>query len=348
MYRKMFKMAAEEVDKNAAVDCVACGTEALDKIRCADYDIIVADIEIPGLGIVDLLTKIMMELPRTFVLLTARPSPANSALCAEALAKCAAECMTKPIYNSYGENFDIVKRELAVIFKSLNEERRKEKDRKKDKKTENNDPAKIKKHMKKIGFHPEIVLIAASTGGPMALEKILSELSGDFPVPVLIVQHMPMHFTETMVKRLDRESQLKVKVAEDGETLKAGTAYAAPGGLHMKVDRKNRILLDRSPPLNGVRPAADALFESVAELFRGSGVLAVILTGMGSDGQKGIAELKEKRDCFCLAQSEKTCVVYGMPRSVVENGLADKVLDLDKIPQEIESFDFKAAGLFEN
>jgi len=103
---------------------------------------------------------------------------------------------------------------------------------------------------------------------------------------------------------------------------------------------KNRIHLDDAPPINGVRPSADVLFESLAVSFSVTSVVAVVLTGMGRDGEGGIAELKKKRDCVCLAQSEKTCVVYGMPRAVVEEGLADKVLDLEDIAPEIEGFNY--------
>jgi len=105
----------------------------------------------------------------------------------------------------------------------------------------------------------------------------------------------------------------------------------------MKLDANDRILLEDSPPRNGVRPAADILFDSVAESFSGSNVLAVILTGMGNDGKRGLATLKEKRNCLCFAQSEETCVVYGMPFAAVESGLADKIVGLDELPLEMES-----------
>ena len=189
-------------------------------------------------------------------------------------------------------------------------------------------------------FQPGIVLFAASTGGPIALESIIPKLIRDFPVPVLVVQHMLRQFTEALANNLNQKSMLKVKVAENRETVEAGTVYIAPGGKHMKLNSKNRIYFDESPPINGVRPAADILFESIAESFTGQGVLVVILTGMGRDGEKGLARLKEKQDCICIAQSEETCVVYGMPRAAVESGYADMVLDLDKIPHEIHSLLF--------
>jgi len=220
---------------------------------------------------------------------------------------------------------------MSEILAFLNNERKKRKN------LPVIDPAEVNKIFAKSRLHPEIVLIAVSTGGPRALESILTKLSGDFPVPILVVQHMPSHFINTLAQHLDNKSQLRVKVAEDGEKVAPGTVYMAPGGIHMKLDAKDRISLDDSPPQNGIRPAADVLFNSVAESFSESNVLAVILTGMGNDGKKGLASLKEKRNCLCFAQSEETCVVYGMPFAVVEAGLADKIVALDEISAEMES-----------
>ena len=328
VYKKMFAQAVAELDRDITFDYAANGDDAFAKIKYFDYDVIVIDAEIAG--IVELFGKIMLETPKTRVLLTARPSPANKKLCAEVLAKGAFDCMIKPIDSSYKDNLDVIKSTMTDVFHLLNEERGKP-DMRPDAA-----PAKTEKTGKNI-FRPEIVLIAASTGGPAALETVITKLRKDFPIPILVVQHMPPHFVETFARDLAHRSQLRVKVAEHRETVAAETVYIAPGGLHMKLDTENKIYFDGSPPINGLRPAADKLFESIAESFGGSGVLAVILTGMGCDGEKGIARLKEKRDCFCVAQSEKTCVVYGMPRAVVESGFADKILDLEKISVEIET-----------
>jgi two-component system chemotaxis response regulator CheB len=188
-------------------------------------------------------------------------------------------------------------------------------------------------------FCPEIILIASSTGGPKALEIIFSKLSENFPVPILIVQHITSQFTETLTRRLNFSSALNVKIAEDGESISAGNVYIAPGTVHMTVSKK-RIYFDGSPPINGIRPAADILFSSVAENFSGESVLAVILTGMGSDGAAGIKKLKSKKKCFCITQSEKTCVVYGMPRVISEIGLSDRAVDIENISSELEGFDY--------
>jgi len=346
VYKKMFTQAAAETGKNAAVTCVAAGNEALEKVKRFDYDIIIIDAEISGSGIINIIKEINRTIPKAVILITARPSHANSKYYDELpdhVPNIPIDRMIKPLYDSYRDNIDIIKRKLEDIFKMIQDET--------ENKTANEPPhnassssspspasAKIKKILPKNGFQPEIVLIAASTGGPLALEKIFTKLKGNFPVPILVVQHMPPHFTETLAQNLNQKSPLKIKLGEHRETIAAGTVYIAPGGVHMKLDSKSRIYLEDSPPLNGVRPAADALFESIAESFGGKSVLAVILTGMGRDGEKGLSKLKEKRECFCLVQSEKTCVVYGMPSAAVESGLADKILDLDDISLEIENY----------
>ena len=331
VYKKMFRQAAAELDENAAVTCVDFENEAFDKIKRCDYDIFVIDAEVFESDMCKLFRIISVEMPKALVLITARYSSVSGKLCSEAMAKGAFDYMIKPVNKSYGENFDLVKRKMSDVFNFVHEKREKESKRSEI------EPLKEEKAPRQSDFRPKIVLMAVSTGGPFALEKILSKLRGNFPLPILVVQHIAPKFTEHLARHLNKKSQLRVKVAENGESVTAGTVYLAPGGVHMKLNAENKIQLDDSPPLNGIRPAADALFESVAESFTESGILAVILTGMGNDGKKGLAGLKKKGDCVCLAQSEETCVVYGMPCAAVESGLVDKIVDLDKISAEIES-----------
>jgi len=332
VYTKMITQSVTEVEKNASISCVTDGNEVLGLINHKKYDIVITDAEISEPGLIELIKVILMKNPLAYVLVMARPSAAANKLFQEALLNGATECMTKPIYDSYGENLNIIKHKVKYIIKKTTRGILKDKISKPE-----TEPVKTEKNFKKNTFHPEIILIAASTGGPLALNSILPKLQKDFPVPILIVQHIPSYFTDTLAHHLDNKSRLKVKIAENREAITAGTVYLAPGGMHMKLNTDNKISLDDSPPINGLRPAADILFESVAESFSGSGILVAILTGMGNDGKKGLESLKAKRDCYCLAQSEETCVVYGMPRSAVESGLADKVLDLDIIVREIES-----------
>ena len=327
-YRKMFARAAVELDKSAVVTNVTDSSEALDKVKHYDYEVIIIDVEVTELYA--LLNGILLQIPKAYILVSARPSSASDELCVQALANGAADCLTKPIHSSYGDNYNVVKQKMEEIFNALRE--------KHDSKAEcaGSGTVYTKKNNNIYEFRPGIVLIAASTGGPMALENILPKLSKDFPIPILIVQHMLLQFTASLAHNLNQKTKIKVKVADNRECVEAGTVYIAPGGSHMKLDSENRILLDGSPPINGVRPAADALFYSVAESYTGTGVLVIILTGMGRDGEKGLSILKEKQDCYCITQSEETCIVYGMPRAAVESGYADMVLALDRIPVEME------------
>jgi len=336
VYKKMFMQAVMEVDKKASIACVNDGKEAVELIKRNDYDFIIVDAEIQGTGLDAFLKLIIRDIPKAFVLVTARPSSTSTKVFLEALSKGASESMTKPIYDGYSENYDIVKNKVAEVIEML---------RSRTKKGEEEHKVLVEKPkipLQTKGFRPQIILIAVSTGGPRALESIIPELRRDISVPILVVQHMPPHFIEILTERLNSKSELKVKVAEDGEIISGGTVYLAPGGAHMRLSSENQIYLDDSPPINGVRPAADALFESVANDFYGNKILAVILTGMGQDSKSGVTKLKGKKKCFCIAQSEKTCVVYGMPRAVIDEGLADMILDLEQIAPEIEGFNYIA------
>lgn len=184
-----------------------------------------------------------------------------------------------------------------------------------------------------------LILIAASTGGPVALEKICSYLPGFLDIPILIVQHIPAEFTAVMVDSLRKKCPIPLSEGQDKDIISPQHIYIAPGGLHMVVERgecnRKIIKLVDSPQINGVRPSADVLFASVAETYAGSNILAVVLTGMGHDAKAGIAQLKQNCNCYCLAQSEESCVVYGMPRSVYEAGLADEVVALPEMARRI-------------
>jgi two-component system chemotaxis response regulator CheB len=182
-----------------------------------------------------------------------------------------------------------------------------------------------------------ILSIGTSTGGPKALQEIIPRLPKDFPTPIVIAQHMPPNFTGPFAERLNQLSQIEVREAKEGEPLKPGVALIAPGWGHMRVKRVRGIETVVSISDNKeefiYRPSVDALMGSVAEYFPGR-ALGVILTGMGNDGLKGLISLK-KTGGRIFAQDEETCVVYGMPKAVVEAGIADKVLSLEEMAGEI-------------
>jgi two-component system chemotaxis response regulator CheB len=183
---------------------------------------------------------------------------------------------------------------------------------------------------------PRVVVIGVSTGGPTALGTILPQLPAEFPLPILIVQHMPPLFTRLLAERLCASCRLAVKEASQGDEVAAGTILIAPGDFHMKVAGNGggtRVCLDQSPPQNSCRPAVDALFSSIGMAYGGA-VIAVILTGMGQDGLRG-AEILKAQGASILAQDEASSVVWGMPGAVVNAGLADRVLPLDQVVPEI-------------
>ncbi len=178
-----------------------------------------------------------------------------------------------------------------------------------------------------------VVVIGTSTGGPRALTQVVPWLPPNLPAGVLIVQHMPTGFTKSLADRLNDMSKIRVSEAQGGETIVEGEALVAAGGRHMVVRSDGTLILDDSPPMHGVRPAVDMTMNSAVDLF-GRRMVGVIMTGMGSDGADSMARVK-RAGGKTIAEHESTCVVYGMPKSVVDKGVADKVTPLPKIADEI-------------
>ena len=180
-----------------------------------------------------------------------------------------------------------------------------------------------------------IVAIVASTGGPQALLDVLKRLPEDFPCGVVIVQHITSGFLPGLVDWLNKECKIKVKIGEDAEAIQPGVAYLAPDDHQMRVEDSGKIALSNEPPCGGHRPSGDILLESVARAY-GKGSVAAILTGMGRDGAMGMKTIKQL-DGKTIAQNEKSCVVFGMPKAAIEMNVIDKVLPLEGIAEEIVS-----------
>lgn len=181
--------------------------------------------------------------------------------------------------------------------------------------------------------NPHIVGIVASTGGPAALMSILKQMPPLFPAPILIVQHISPGFLEGVAAHLNEAVPLNVTIARDGAPLQPGTAYLAPDGMQLGVSDKSTIRVTDAPPVHGFRPSGTYLFESIAEAF-GPDAVAVVLTGMGSDGVEGLRSIRRAGGTI-IAQDEQSSVVYGMPAAAVAAGLVDRLLPLDSIPAEI-------------
>ena len=186
-----------------------------------------------------------------------------------------------------------------------------------------------------------IILVGTSTGGPRALQEVITKIPSTVGAPILIVQHMPPGFTKSLASRLDQLSQIHVKEAEHGEVLQNGIAYIAPGGFHLKLRKIGStfavVLDDEEPPRSGHRPSVDVMFESVSQ-YNDLDKIAVIMTGMGHDGSKGLTQLKETGNVISIAESQQTCIVYGMPKAAVETQLVDEVADVDDIAETIMKF----------
>lgn len=183
----------------------------------------------------------------------------------------------------------------------------------------------------------KLIALACSTGGPKALHSVIPFLPKNLDAPVVLVQHMPVGFTNLLAERLNKVSRVEVKEAEDGEVIKNGYVYVAPGGYHMRIvpnGTSHRIKLSQEPPQGGLRPCANFMFESLMNSSYDE-ITCVVLTGMGADGTKGITHLKEKKNVYVIVQNKETSAVYGMPKAIVDAGLQDEIVPLSTVYQSI-------------
>ena len=302
------------------------GKDALEKIASWSPDVVTLDVAMPRMGGLETLGLIMKKHPTRVIMLSGLDDPKTVF---EALSLGAIDFIVKPLRKAGG--LDKLRTELLAKVSMAAQV-----DLSKLSNSRSARAAQIKN--RKCGTGKKAVAIGASTGGPPALEEIVRALPADFTYPVFVVQHLPVGFSQSLAKRLDNASRLKVKQGEDGEVVQNGVVYLAPGGYHLTIDRPKSniaeiIRLDQEPPQNGVRPCADRLMNSVAEIY-GPGSLGVILTGMGHDGAVGMAAIK-KAGGKTVVQDRKSCVVFGMSSAVIKKDCADKVVPLENITEEI-------------
>ena len=311
------------------------GRSALGKLDMYKPDVVVLDIEMPHLDGIGTLKELRKTHPRLPVVMFSTLTERGAAATLDALAAGANDYVTKP---SNTGSFDVarqrVRETLVPKIKAL------------CRRGSFTPPLQSlaatntwKPPAARMGLPPrvDIVAIGVSTGGPAALDIVLPQLRGDFPVPIVLVQHMPPLFTKMLAERLSSKSRIKVVEAVDGQPLARGVCHVAPGDWHMTLKQDGalvRVALDQNPPENSCRPAVDPLLRSVAQVY-GANSLSVILTGMGQDGLKG-CEATRRAGGFVFAQDEPTSVVWGMPGFVSRSGLADKVLPLQQVAAEIE------------
>ena len=305
------------------------GKEALELIPALKPDVITLDIEMPHMDGLTTLQQIMAKYP-TPVIMVSNLTTEGSRETIKALTYGAVDFIAKP---SALVNIETIIDDLiakiqraanAHVFPVVTL-------------SSGVDPKPNSTNPKQTCLHHDqdkVVVIGSSTGGPRALNTVINQLSAQLPASFLIVQHMPVGFTRSLAERLNSTSNLLVKEAEPGDTLKNGQALVAPGGFHMVLDENNKIALNQNPTIHGVRPAVDATLLSVAQKY-GKSTIAVILTGMGNDGTNG-AILVHSLGGKVIIEDESTCVVWGMPRSVWEAKAADDIVPLPDIAKAIE------------
>ena len=326
----MRKAISSMLGKDPEIEVVATardGEEGLEFVRRYDPDVVTMDIEMPRMDGLTALRHIMMEAPRPVLMVSSLTTEGAEATL-KALELGAVDFIPKQLSKV---SLDIIKIETDLINKVKTVAKRKLRHISPRTAARPAGAAHPVPMVKPSGtLVRDVVAIGVSTGGPPAVQKILSALPADFPAGIVIAQHMPPAFTGPFAKRLDGVCKINVKEAEPGDKLTPGWAFVAPGGKHLILDQKvSRIDLVITPnPTEALyKPSANVLVASVANAV-GRRALGVILTGMGSDGMEGVKVLKEKGG-RALAQSDATCVVYGMPKAIVDAGLADEIVDID-------------------
>lgn len=307
------------------------GKEALEKIESLKPDIVTLDIEMPIMDGMTTLKHIVSKYKLPVIMISSL-SQEGAEMTLKALDEGAVDFLTKPT-NVFRLSQEEITQEIIVKIKSAYKV--KPFVQKKTRPIKYNNKSKTVKSEDDYNFK-NIIAIGTSTGGPRALQALMTDIPGDIDASIVIVQHMPPKFTNSLAERLDSISKLNIKEASDGDVLKRGWAYIAPGDYHMKIINKNNKLtvqLNLDPKVMGLRPTVDALMESIAGISNYS-TIGVILTGMGSDGAKGILEMK-KNGSYTIAQDKASSVVYGMPKAAIETGAIDDVVNLDEISNRI-------------
>ncbi len=306
--------------------------EALEKIQHLEPDVLLLDIEMPKMDGLTFLKNIMIQKPMPIIMFSAYiEEGSENAL--KAFQYGAVDIIEKPKLNAATE-LNKYKDRLTSALKAAKIANISNITRI-NKKPPDSQATQLDNIINNSETPSFIVAIGASTGGTEAIRWLLQAVPENFP-PIVIAQHMPVGFTHSFAKRMNNLSKITVKEAEEGETLKNGHAYIAKGDRHLvlkKVDDTHQLVLDDSELVNGHKPAVDVLFESVAENFK-KNALGVILTGMGSDGSKGLKKIKEEGG-QTIAQDENTSVVFGMPKAAILMGVVDSVLPIYKIVESL-------------
>lgn len=303
------------------------GTEALELVEKHTPDVVTLDLVMPGMNGVEFLKAQMARRPIPVVVCSIAHESAELAIAAFDAG--AVEFVQKPTALATERVFEMAEELIEKVKAASQVEMTKV-------------LVPVLEHVSAPPRRPagtpraDVLGIGISTGGPQALRQLIPALPADFPIPILVVLHMPVGYTEMYAQRLDQACALEVVEARDGDLLRAGTVFIAPAGRHMTVVKANdgvRVHLDLRPFDTQHRPSVDVLFRSLADCF-GERTLGLVMTGMGADGVIGAAHIKGNGGRV-LTEAESSCVVYGMPKAVVEAALSDRAVPLEGLPETL-------------
>ncbi|WP_202978237.1 chemotaxis-specific protein-glutamate methyltransferase CheB [Mariprofundus erugo] len=342
VFRTFLRRCLSEIDGVEVVGAAADGKAALRRIEELKPDLVTLDIEMPHLDGIDVLNALHDQSPDTRVVIVTSETVSNAGRAVEALEAGAFEIILKPRAASSEDRQELVDqlraclqaaRSISVVTKGKSGKLR----------SRASPPASVDRPRQAdvvaisspppLSFRPDVIAIGTSTGGPQALSAVLTPLPASMRTPIVITQHMPGLFIRSLAERLDRETQLTCHVAEEGMPLLAGHVYLAPGNVHLEVNRVGGIFkasLVDGPKVHHCKPAVDPMFFSLRRLAPTVRTLAVVLTGMGSDGAAGAAALASAGG-FVIVQDEASSTVWGMPGATVKAGAAHQVLPLSEV-----------------
>jgi two-component system, chemotaxis family, protein-glutamate methylesterase/glutaminase len=328
LMRKLIPQILEADSSIEVVGTAMDGNFCLKKIEELRPNVVTLDLEMPGMNGIDTLKEIMRSHPVPVIVVSSH-STEGASVTLKALGMGAFDFVAKP---------QDVSAHMAETATELIAKIRAAADCKNVRQAIFRAPAPKEKIPAAKATPSKLVAIGISTGGPQALEYLLAQLPADFPGAIVVVQHMPEGFTDMFARRLDELCSLTVKEAQSGDMLLAGRVLICPGNRHMKVKRLamgDLVILNELERVNGHRPSVDVLFQSVAEEF-GSLAIAVLMTGMGDDGAQGLGAVK-KAGGVTIAQSEESCVVFGMPKAAIERGYATRIVALDGLSSALQA-----------
>lgn len=316
------------------------GVEALELLKKNSYDAVVLDVNMPRMNGLQLLYELRKARISVRIMMASTDTVDGAKTTLDALELGAMDFVHKPDNAAscrVGDFKEIFLKTLAGVVESRLPDLESKASRQEVRTTTRKIVEIARKHGTGIGGR-KIVAIASSTGGPKSLQSVIPRLPAELQAPVLVVQHMPKGFTASLADRLDCLGEIQVKEAQEGEELQNGSVYLSMGGNHMNArpgaGGRTVIHYSDEPSREGVKPCANYMYESLMECGYDE-IICVVMTGMGADGTEGIKNLKSKKKVHVIAQDQETSVVYGMPRSVAKAGLADQIVPLEQIAQEI-------------